>query len=295
MQDVEDLISRLVEISEVRTAGGWKGWVAVRAAGRERFSKTQWEGLLAEPEKLLEGAERTLKNDGGNVVAIKYLAIGGRGVKAVIKRHCRGRGVREFFRSLGAPRAMRNFIAAVKISQYGLPVAAPLAAVYHRSGLFCKQSIYISEYVEGTHLHQFLTDLPRDSKERHRVISRLTEQMAEILAGLHEHGMFNRDAKATNFIVSGNGVDNYRLVLTDLDGIKQYSARRESCQMRALWQLASSVMRLPGISRTDYLRVFKAYCDRTAIPTEQRGQLFRELAAKALAKHKYRNHGQNGR
>jgi serine/threonine protein kinase len=287
MQDVEDLISRLVEISEVKTAGGWRGWVAVRAAGRERFSKTQWEGLLSEPERMLEGAERTLKSEGGNVVAIKYLAIGGRGVKAVIKRHCRGRGVREFFRSLGAPRAMRNFIAAVKISQYGLPVAAPLAAVYHRSGLFCKQSIYISEYVEGVHLHTFLTDLPRDSKERHRIISRLTEQMAEILAVLHEHGMFNRDAKATNFIVSGNSVDNYRLVLTDLDGIKQYSARCESCQMRALWQLAASVMELPGISRTDYLRMFYAYCERVDIPRESRKGIFRGLAEKARAK--YRN------
>ena len=149
MSDIEALLSRLIEISEVRMPGGWRGWVAVRAAGRERFSKSEWQTLLAEPEKLLDGAERTLKSDGSNVVVIKYLAIGGRGVKAVMKRHRRGRGVREFFRSLGPPRAMRNFIAAVRISQYGLPVAAPLAAVYRRRFLFCEQSIYISEYVEG--------------------------------------------------------------------------------------------------------------------------------------------------
>jgi serine/threonine protein kinase len=288
MHDVEDLLSRLIEISEVKTPGGWRGWVAVRAAGKERFSKSQWQTLLAEPEKLLEGAERTLKSDGCNMVVIKYMAIGGKGVKAVLKQHHRGRGLRELFRLLAAPRAMRNFIAAVKISQYGLPVAAPLAAVYHKSGLFCEQSIYISEYVEGVHLHKFLKDLPRDSKERHRVISRLTEQMAEILAGLHEHGLFHRDAKATNFIVSGDGADNYRLVLTDLDGIKQYSVRRETCQMRSLWQLASSVMMLPDIRRTDYMRMFTAYCEKLDIPRASRKDIFRRLAEKAGAKYRHR-------
>jgi serine/threonine protein kinase len=287
MQDVEDLISRLVEISEVKTPGGWRGWVAVREGGRDRFSRTEWQTLLEKPEALLDNAQDIIKSSGRNAVVIKYLATGGRGVKAVIKRHSRGRGVREFFRSLGASRAMRNFIAAVKIRQYGLPVAVPLAAIYRQRFLFCEESIYISEYVEGVHLHRFLKDLLRDSKERHRIMSRLTEQMAEILAGLHEHRMFNRDAKATNFIVTGNGVDNYRLVLTDLDGIKQYSARRESCQMRALWQMAASVMGLPGISRTDYLRMFSAYCEKLDIPRESRKGIFRGLAEKAGAK--YRN------
>jgi serine/threonine protein kinase len=174
-------------------------------------------------------------------------------------------------------------------------VAVPLAAIYRQRFLFCEESIYISEYVEGVHLHRFLKDLRVYNKERYRIISRLTEQMAEILAGLHNKGLWHRDAKTTNFIVTGDSPDNYRLVLTDLDGIKQYSARRESCQMRALWQLAASAMTLSSMRRTDYLRMFKAYCDKTAIPPEQRGELFRELAAKARAKFKHKSQGQNGR
>lgn len=286
-------MSRLIEISEVRMPGGWRGWVSVRDSGRERFSRTDWLKLLAEPEKLSDGGQQILNGDGDDVVVIKYLAIGGRGVKAVIKRHHCGRGVREFFRSLGPPRAMRNFIAAVRMSQHGLPVAAPLAAVYRRRFLFCEQSIYISEYVEGPHLYGFLENLPRDSKERYRIMRRLANQTAEILAGLHERGLWHRDAKSTNFIVSGNGLDNYRLVLTDLDGIKQYFVRRKICQMRALWQLAASVMYLRGVYRTDYLRMFRAYCDKTGIPAEQRGTLFRELAAKARAKYESKSPRRN--
>lgn len=96
MHDVETVLRNLIEITEVRLACGWRGWVAVREAGRERFSKSGWESLLAEPEKLLEGSGNILKSEGDNVVMIKYLATGGRGVKAVIKRHRRGRGLREF-------------------------------------------------------------------------------------------------------------------------------------------------------------------------------------------------------
>jgi hypothetical protein len=288
MSDIETLLSRLIEISEVKMPGGWRGWVAVRAAGKERFSKSDWITLLSEPEKLLDGVQETLKSGGCSVVAIKYLASGGRGVKAVLKRHRRGRGVREFFRSLGAPRAMRNFIAAVRISQYGLPVAAPLAAVYRRRFLSCEQSIYISEYVDGVNLYEFLKNLPRDKKERYWIMSRLSEQIAEIFAVLDKKGLWHRDAKATNFIVSGHSADDYQPVLTDMDGIKQYSVRRKSCQMRALWQLAASVMGLAGISRTDYLRMFRTYCEKTGIPVEHRRELLRELIRRAQAKHRHK-------
>jgi serine/threonine protein kinase len=189
---------------------------------------------------------------------------------------------------------MRNFIAAVKMRQYGLPVAAPLAAIYRRRFLFCEQSIYVSEYVEGVNLYEFLKNLPRDTRDRRRIVSGLSEQIAEIFAVLDKKGLWHRDAKATNFIVSGHSPDEYRPVLTDMDGIKQYSVRRRSCQMRPLWQLAASVMSVPEVLRTDYLRMFRAYCEKAAIPAEQRRQLLRELAAKALAKYKHKNQGHSG-
>ena len=144
MHDVETVMRNSIETSEIAPADGWRGWVAVRAAGKDQFSKSGWEKLLAKPQKLLEGAQQTLKIEGLNTVTVKYLDIGGRGVKAVIKQRHRDGGIRGIFRSIGAAHAIRNFTAAVKTRQYGLPVAAPLAAVYHRRFLFCDQSIYIS-------------------------------------------------------------------------------------------------------------------------------------------------------
>jgi tRNA A-37 threonylcarbamoyl transferase component Bud32 len=276
----------LIEISEVAPGGGWRGWVAVRAAGKDQFSKSGWEKLLAEPEKLLEGAQQTLKSEGLNAVTVKYLDIGGRGVKAVIKRRHRGGGIRGIFRSMGAAHAIRNFIAAVKMKQYELPVAAPLVAVYHKRFLFCDESIYISEYVEGTNLHEFLRNMRAQGEERYWIMREVSGKMAEIFAELHKNNLWHRDAKATNFVVNQDGEGEYQITITDVDGIKQYFSHSEDRQMQGLWQLAASVMGLAGITRTDYLRAFEIYCDEVRIPAEQREDIYRRLAQKAQVKYR---------
>jgi tRNA A-37 threonylcarbamoyl transferase component Bud32 len=282
MHDVETVMRNLIEITEFPLAGGWRGWAAVRAAGKDKFSREDWITLLSEPGKLLEGAERTLKEEGDNLVIVKYMTIGNKGVKAVLK----SRKVKGFFKSLAAPRALKNFIAAVKTKQYGLPVAAPLAAVYHRKALFCDQSIYISEYIEGPNLYEFLKNVPAAGSERIRIMKRLSNSLAEIFAGLHGNNLWHRDAKATNFIVWGYSSDNYRIFLTDMDGIKQNSANNRENQMRGLWQLAASVMDLQTITNTDYLRVFRAYCEKMDIPAGEGREMLLQIIDNARTKYR---------
>jgi serine/threonine protein kinase len=284
MHDIETVMRNLIEISELKLPGGWQAWIAVRDGGKERFSKSEWEKLLAEPGKLLEGVQQTIKSDGENIVAIKYLAIGGRGIKVVMKRHRRGGGVRESFRAMGPPRGLRNFIGAVKIRQYGMPVAAPLAGLYRRRFLFCDESIYISEYVEGVNLDEFLKNPPKEMSERNWVIGQLGRQMAAILVTLNGNGLWHRDAKATNFVVCRDEDGEYRLVITDMDGIRP--GRGEDKQMSALWRLAASVMGIAGIRRTDYMRMFKTYCETAGIPPEREGEIFHELSRRAQTKYR---------
>jgi hypothetical protein len=68
MHDVETVMRNLIEITEFPLSGGWRGWAAVRSAGRDKFSREDWIKLFSEPEKLLEGAEKTLKKEGDNLV-----------------------------------------------------------------------------------------------------------------------------------------------------------------------------------------------------------------------------------
>jgi tRNA A-37 threonylcarbamoyl transferase component Bud32 len=276
------------EIMEIAIANGWRGRAMVRAGGKELFSKSQWEKLLISPERLLEGAQQTLKVEGLNSVTIKYLDTEGRGVKAVIKCRRQAGGIRGFFRAMGIAHSVRNFTAAVKVKQYGLPVAEPLAAVFHRRFLFCDESIYISEYVEGKNLNEFVKDMQEQGSERYRIIRELCGKIAGIFAGLHKNNLWHRDAKATNFVVSRNSNGEYNITITDVDGIKQYLSQSEDRQMQGLCQLASSVMGLAGITRTDYLRTFEMYCDEVGIAKELRRGIYYRLAEKAETKFKQR-------
>jgi tRNA A-37 threonylcarbamoyl transferase component Bud32 len=281
MHDVE------TDTAEIAIAGGWRGVAAVRAGGKELFSKADWEKLLASPEKLFEGTQHSLKCDVSNTITVKYLDIGGRGVKAALKRRRRS-GIRGFFRAMGTAQAAQNFTIAIKIRQNGLPTAAPLAAVYRRKFLFCDRSIYISEYVEGVNLYEFLRYTEAKGNERHMIMQGLSRQMAGIFAGLHKNNLWHRDAKATNFVVNQGSEGDYRITITDVDGIKQYLSRSEERQMQGLWQLASSVMGLAGITRTDYLRMFEIYCDEVGIAIARRRDIYCRLAEKAQTKFRQR-------
>jgi serine/threonine protein kinase len=278
----------IIDTSEVSLPAGWRGRVVVRAAGGRQYPKLQWEKLLAEPEKLFEGAQQTLKVDGQNTVTVKGLDIGDGGVKAVIKRRYPGGGIRGFLKSLWIAHSMLNFSAAVMVRQNWMPVALPLAAVYRRKFLSCGQSIYISEYVEGANLYEFLKNLQPQDSDRYRIMRELSKRMAGIFEWLHRINLWHRDAKATNFVVNQDSDGKYQVVITDVDGIKRYISKSEDRQMQGLWQLASTVMGLEGITRTDYLRTFKIYCDYVGLAKERRRDIYQMLAEKAKAKFRKR-------
>jgi tRNA A-37 threonylcarbamoyl transferase component Bud32 len=288
MHNAEMVMRNSIGVSEVTLSGGWRGRAVVRAGGKDKFSKSGWEKLLASPEKMLEGAQQTLKVEGLNSVTVKYLDVNGSGVKAVIKCRMPAAGIRGICRSMGAAHAIRNFVAVVKMKQYGMPVAAPLAAVYRRRFLFCDQSIYISEYIEGTNLYEFLRNMRAQGEERYWIMREVSGKIAGIFAELHKNNLWHRDAKATNFVVSDDADGKYRVTIIDVDGIKRYLFRSESRQMQGLWQLASSVMGLAGITRTDCLRTFEIYCGYAGIAKERRRDIYRRLSEKAQAKFRQR-------
>ena len=284
MQDIETLNGNLTEVSEVKLPGGWRGVVAVRAGESGQFSKSIWEKLLSEPAKLLEGTKEKLKVEGENSVSVKILDAGGNEIKAVIKRRQRS-GILGMLRSIGTAHSIRNFNTTIEIREYGLPVSAPLAGVYHRRFFFCDESIYISEYIEGTNVYEFLKGVQAQGAERYRMMRQLSAKTSEIFAMLHKNNLWHRDAKATNFIVNKDEDGEYQITIIDVDGIKRYLSQSEERQLQGLVHLAASVLALPGISRTDYLRTFEMYCDEVMIPQERRRDIFIRLADKAKAKY----------
>jgi len=253
-----------IQYTRLTLPNGWSGR-AVLSGGFDRcFTRDDWIECLSRPEELFEDVEETLKVEGPNRVAVKKIKVGNNEFKAVVKRRCCEGGLRGLLRSLRAGKAVREFRTSLKLLSCGIAVAAPLAALYQRRNLLSKQSIYINEYLENSpNLCTFLSEeLPKAPGAVFAVKKRLSSQLATILAMLHRNGLWHRDAKASNFIVRGG---------------------REQ-RFRSLWQLAASVMSLPAIYQTDYLRTFVAYSNLTGLEVSQRRGVFRELVKLAQVK-----------
>ncbi len=252
--------------------------------GRQ-FQKADWIKCLSEPHLLFEDVDKTIKIEGRNRVAVKNLTIAGTSLKAVIKRHWPENGFCQFFRSLRPGKALRNFKTALKLHHLGIPVAAPLAALQEKFGLLTRQSIYITSYLEGS--CDLRTFCRQHLSNEFQLRKHIANQLAEIFASLHKNGLWHRDSKATNFIVCQGADGQYKVLLTDVDGIQSYflrSGKRRNCQFRALWQLAASLLSVPAVNRTDYLRTFMAYSNLTGIEPSHRREIFRWLLRKAKAK-----------
>ncbi|MHC4456050.1 MAG: lipopolysaccharide kinase InaA family protein [Planctomycetota bacterium] len=276
-----------ITITPLKLSNGWSGRAASFNASNRNFSEKNWTDCLAQPELLFENVEKILKTENQNCVAVKNLTIADSNIKVVIKRHNPQAGLRQFFRSFCPPKAIRNFKTAVKLLRYGLPVAAPLAAIYKRRKLRTTQSIYIAEYCQdSSDLHTFACEkLPQVPTDSFAVKKELCRQLATILATLHKNGLWHRDSKANNFSVYKDTENTYKILLTDMDGIKRYSLQRRSRQFRTLWQLAASVFSVPAVMQTDHLRTFTIYCKLVGIKPSKQRQIFRELANRAKAKH----------
>ncbi|MDD5381654.1 MAG: glycosyltransferase family 9 protein [Phycisphaerae bacterium] len=275
-----------IQIASLQLGNGWSGRVVLSdlSSGVE-FSAADWIKCLSQPHLLFEDVSKTIKVEGRNRVAIKNLTIAGTNLKAVIKRSWPEDGFSQFFRSFRSGRAVRNFDTALTLHRLGIPAVAPLAVMQEKKGPLTRQSIYITRYLEESY---DLRDFCRQyiSERRLSLRKHLSNQLASILATLHKNGLWHRDSKANNFLVTPQGGDKYKVLLTDMDGIKPYRLRREACRLRSLWQLAASLMSIPAVSRTDYLRFFLDYCNLTDIAPSQRREIYRQLAEMAKAKYR---------
>jgi len=287
-----------IKIAPLRLGNGWSGRAVVSDLSDEahrakadtsgkNFSKADWIKCLSQPHLLFENVDETVKIEGRNRVAVKNLTIADTNLKVVIKRHWPENGLRQFFRSLRPGKALQNFKTALKLLSCGIPVAAPFAALHKKHNLLTEQSIYITEYFENSpDLYTFASEQSSGKRTVQFAIKKqLCRQLASILAMLHKNGLWHRDPKATNFLLTPQNEGKYKVLLVDMDGIKPYRLRRKSCQLRSLWRLAASTLSVSSVNRTDYFRTFTTYSNLIGIEPSQRRQIFRQLSAKAKAKY----------
>ncbi|MFH1615285.1 MAG: lipopolysaccharide kinase InaA family protein [Planctomycetota bacterium] len=264
-----------------------KGFTTLTAqtdAAENSFSPEDWARCLADPMQLLASCDMTFRPDR---VIVKTLDIADTQKKVVVKCHSTENSLRGFFRSLRSVKAFRNFAVAVSLLEHNIPVAFPLAALQRR-GFLRTTEFYITEYYDNCgNIHDFIRQHLRNLGPQLPPFKRqAASQLAAIMASLDKAHFWHRDAKATNFILLKPQNHQYRIMLVDMDGIKRYFIRRTASRIRSLARLAASVIAVPGINSTDFLRMFLIYCDLTGIKKSRRSRIFRKIAKLALKKWK---------
>jgi tRNA A-37 threonylcarbamoyl transferase component Bud32 len=158
--------------------------------------------------------------------------------------------------------ALRSYVMGHGLLLRCLPTPRPLA-VWHRyrHGLACEGYLLTEKVTDALELHSFLDRLySLPAAECRRRLRRLIDQIAHLLATLHQRRLSHRDLKAANVLVSpANGEGEVSLYFIDLVGVRRLRKLRRWRRVQNLARLNASFLNHPGLTRSDRLRFLRVY------------------------------------
>jgi tRNA A-37 threonylcarbamoyl transferase component Bud32 len=220
---VDELLPAIIEMREQRI----KHYLAktVRTCTQFKVEKTstafiaferEVEGrrlnqLMAEPEVAFGQAEFLKRGNTATVVKVA-----GEGDDWVLKRY----NIKNFWhglsRCLRPSRAWISWQSAHRFELLGIATAKPLAMRENRSGPFRREAYLVCQCLNGDDLQAWLLK-QKDSQVPHW----LSQQVVRLFDILWHSHVSHGDMKATNFIVTNEGVQ-----LIDLDAVAWHSSDR---------------------------------------------------------------------
>jgi tRNA A-37 threonylcarbamoyl transferase component Bud32 len=213
-----------------------KQWRRFMACDREWYSPA-CQPLLDDLDAFIEGGT-ILK--AGNSATVSRITIDGQAV--VVKRynikslsHALRRGPRP-------SRAMVSWENAHRLRFWGINTPQPLAVIEERWGTLRKRAYFIMAYQPG----ETIDEAFRRAVDDPRSVDGLLDQLGDLLKQLAVARISHGDCKATNFLLSSNGLN-----LVDLDGMRAHcfktthrrSFRRDMQRLSRNWQDLPQVQR----------------------------------------------------
>ncbi len=252
---------------------GWKG-LAVR----------QWSDFIFTPSQLLQNPAEVFKSEDENITILKQVDRDRKKVSIVIKKSVSRNRLKNFTALFRPPKAVRNFNIARALMAKEIDVAAPIAALWRKNGFQSLENIYISEFSPGSlNLYDVAFGKNKEIISNFRIRKNIIQQVAALLAKLHQMWFWHRDSKAGNFIVYKTDDGSYKAKLIDLDGIKFNLFNKQSNRVRTLSKLAETLTRFKTVNFTDLYRGFLLYCDAMQLDAWQSRQLFRQVERATVA------------
>jgi len=176
------------------------------------------EAVLADPESAFDAPDEILKQGRSAQVIVKH--------GWVVKRFCAKRRRRLVLDRVLKGRAVRALQSAFLLELSGVPTPRAAAAGKRVEGGVVRCSYLVTQRVTGArHIDVAMVEAAPEAR------AALIQATGALIGALHAHGVANRDLKAANIVVGGDG----KPWVVDLDGI---SLRGTVAAPRAAYDLA---------------------------------------------------------
>jgi len=144
----------------------------------------------------------------GNTSFVSHINFARREI--VVKRYNHKGFIHSLRHSLKGSRARRCWLHAHRLGIVGVSTPPPLAFIEEWRGPLVWQSYFVTEYVHGKKLHDFLRPGQRTANEQ----AEIHRQVQQLVRKLGENRITHGDLKHTNILITERGP-----VLTDLDSM----------------------------------------------------------------------------
>jgi tRNA A-37 threonylcarbamoyl transferase component Bud32 len=169
--------------------------------------------------------------------------------------------------------ALRSWVSGHGLRERCLPTPRPLAEFHRRrNGLAYEGYLLTEKVLDAVDLAHFAANLScLPGADRRTIVLRAVEQLARLVADMHDRGVSHRDLKAVNVLVrattdqSMTDADNGPFQLIDLVGVSLGDSVDRRQREQNLMRLHASFHQHVILTRTDKLRFLRAYLCRRCL------------------------------
>ncbi len=264
----------------IKLKGGWRGRVVLASkrqmsfsdAAREAFTVEQWRQALSNPEELFAGPGiEVAKDSASSLVIHRKLMVGTATLDVFIKRTRRKYPWKILADCFRQSRPLRAFKNGHSLLTRRIATALPLVAIERRVGPLLRDSILITETVDGKQLHEFLStwlavpprgDVPLGVVQQRQLAQDVLWQLGRMVQRLHDNQFAHRDLKANNIFITWSMGSQPEVVLIDLDGLSMRWYLSMTRKFQGLMRLNVSLLKCPEVNDAGRLRMLLGYLRR---------------------------------